>query len=145
MSTPFHLQLPRRLYEAMVAQASAELPNECCGVLAAKTPATPVTMPIVIEQVYPLINAARSPVEYLSDDESMFAAIRDMRKHGREIVAVYHSHPTSDPIPSRKDLERNYSELVVNFIISLKVGKPEMRGWWLADNAYREAEWELID
>ena len=33
--------------------------------------------------------------------------------------------------PSRKDLERNYSESVVNLIISLQSSQPEVRGWWL--------------
>jgi proteasome lid subunit RPN8/RPN11 len=75
----------------------------------------------------------------------MFEAVRDMRSRGLEIVAVYHSHPTSAPIPSRTDLERNYSSDVINFIISFQDGELQMRGWWLEKNSFREADWHLSD
>ena len=68
-----------------------------------------------------------------------------MRRQGLEVLAVYHSHPTSEPVPSRTDLQRNYSPEVVNLIISLQSGQPTVRAWWLTEEAYREAEWELIE
>src|SRR5262249_40402087 len=93
---------------------------------------------------YPLVNAAASPVEYLSDDKSMFEAWRDWRKNGLEVLAVYHSHPTSPPVPSRKDLAQNYDPDVVNLIVSLQTDPPTVRGWWLTDVDYREADWEIV-
>ena len=75
----------------------------------------------------------------------MFEAVRDMRGVGIEIVAIYHSHPTSAPVPSRTDLERNYSPDVMNLIISLQDGDPQMRGWWLEQNSFREANWRLAE
>ena len=73
----------------------------------------------------------------------MFAAIRAMLQRGLVELAVYHSHPTSAPVPSRTDLERNYSPEVVNVIISLAGEAPSVRAWWLTDTDYREAEWEV--
>ena len=132
----------------MLAQAVAELPNECCGMLAGRivpaegdATAVPVGQ---VEEVYPLVNEAASPVEYLSEPRSMFAAVRDMTRRGLDILAVYHSHPTSDPMPSRKDLERNYSPDVVNLIVSLQTEEPVVRGWWLEAESYREASWEVV-
>jgi proteasome lid subunit RPN8/RPN11 len=146
LSTPFLLQVPRSEYDALLAQALAERPNECCGLLAGhkREAATGQALGQVLRR-YPLPNAAASPVEYLSDAQSMFEAIRDMRRLGLEVLAVYHSHPTSDPVPSRTDLERNYSPEVVNLIVSLRLEQPSVRAWWLTDEAYREAEWELVD
>jgi proteasome lid subunit RPN8/RPN11 len=132
----------------MVYHARTELPFECCGLLAGRVarPGSedPGFQPPVGQVVkrYPLVNATASPIEYLSDPRSMFEAVRDMRRLGLEILAIYHSHPTSDPVPSRTDLERNYSPDVLNLIISFKTGKPEVRGWWLTDQDFREAEWE---
>jgi proteasome lid subunit RPN8/RPN11 len=94
---------------------------------------------------YPLINAAASPVEYLSDGRSMFEADRDMRRRGLEVLAVYHSHPTSPPVPSKKDRAMNYSPDVVNFILSLTTTPPTVRGWWLTAESYREAEWSVVE
>ncbi len=146
---PFRLRIPRRLYDQMVAQAFAALPNECCGLLAGRIMTTEpavAAMPVVQALCcYPLVNAAGSPVEYLSDPRSMFDAVRDMRRQGTDILAVYHSHPTSDPVPSLKDLARNYSEDVVNLILSLKDGKPLMQAWWLTAEEFRPADWERVE
>jgi proteasome lid subunit RPN8/RPN11 len=125
----------------MVAQAQAELPNECCGLLAGKV----VEGRGVAEICYPLVNSAASPVEYLSSPESMFRAFKDLNERGLDVLAIYHSHPTSAPIPSRTDLARNWSPEVVNLIISLQGREVEMRGWWLTDTDYREAEWVVLD
>jgi proteasome lid subunit RPN8/RPN11 len=127
----------------MLAQARSELPNECCGMLAGRLDAEGQIGRV--EKRYALVNAAASPREYLSDPVSMFAAYRDWRQHGLEVLAVYHSHPTSPPVPSRKDLEMNYSPEVINLIISLQADEPMMRGWWLSGEDSRAAEWELVD
>ena len=140
MSTPFRLILPRQLYNEMIAQAQAELPNECCGVLAGTIGTDGIAR---IERRYSLVNALASPMEYESDPKSMFAADRDMRSRGLDLLAVYHSHPTSAPIPSRTDRERNYLGEVMHFIIGLDGVGPEVRGWWLTAEDYQEAEWTL--
>lgn len=124
----------------MIAQAVAELPNECCGLLAGCI-ADGIGRVVVR---YPLINSDASPREFLSQPESMFAADRDIHQRGLDLLAIYHSHPTSEPIPSKTDLERNYSPDVVNFIITLMKPAPSMCGWWLTDSNYRAAEWDLI-
>jgi len=124
----------------MVDQARAELPDECCGLLAGRVEGG-------IGRVlmrYPLVNAARAPTRFLSDAHSMFAADRDMRERQLDILAVYHSHPVSDPIPSRTDLENNYSSEVMNLIISLKSAEPVIRAWWLTETDVREAEYDVV-
>jgi proteasome lid subunit RPN8/RPN11 len=139
---PIRLQIPRQLYENMIAQARAELPNECCGLLAGHSlPDQELARAV---EAFPLVNAAASPVEFLSEPHSMFEAERAMRRLGLDLLAVYHSHPTSHPIPSRTDLARNYSESVINLIISLQSEPPEVRGWWLTAEEYREADWEIL-
>jgi proteasome lid subunit RPN8/RPN11 len=138
----FRLQLPRKMHEEMIAHARAELPNECVGLLAGVREGD---VGRVVER-YPLINAAASPIEYLSEPESMFAAHRSMHARGQDILAIYHSHPAGPAVPSRKDLERNYSPDVVNFIISLKDDTPVVRGWWLRKDDYCELDWYwLVD
>jgi len=68
-----------------------------------------------------------------------------MRKRGIDVLAVYHSHPTSPPVPSKKGLARNYwGPDVAAFIISLTTEPPTVRGWWLTEVDYREAEWQTI-
>jgi proteasome lid subunit RPN8/RPN11 len=139
VSNPFRLLVPRPIFDAMLAHAKAELPAECCGLLAG-------TMSDGIGRVtlhLPLVNALASPTEYESEPRSMLAAHKAMRASGTEVLAVYHSHPTSDPVPSQRDRERNYGENVVNLIIGLRGAEPEVRGWWLTAEAAHEAVWEV--
>jgi proteasome lid subunit RPN8/RPN11 len=147
LSTPFRLQIPRPFVEEMLAQAVAELPNECCGLLAGKmVGANPAAgLPLIVAKRYPLVNAAASPTEYLSDADGLFAAHKDMRRLGIDILAIYHSHPTSPPVPSHTDRDRAYYPNVVYLIISLQTDPPILRGWWLTPDNCSEAEWDIID
>ena len=103
MSRSEHLLLPRQLYASMVQHAQTELPNECCGLLAGIIGRGEFRA----KKLYPLVNEAASPVEYRSEPRSMFEAMKGMRGPGYDIVAIYHSHPTGQPKPSRTDLDRN--------------------------------------
>ncbi len=129
----------------MIAQAQAELPNECCGLLAG-TFGTDGTARA--HHRYPLVNALASPSEYFAEAKGMLAAHRDMRANGWELLAVYHSHPTSAPFPSRKDRER-YEEVrpvlgeVIHVIISLAEPSPDVRLWWLTEDESLPALYEL--
>ncbi len=124
----------------MYAHARTELPNECCGLLAGRVEEGVGR----VERRYTLVNALASPVEYESEPRSLLDAFRDMHHRGLDELAFYHTHPTSDPVPSAKDLARNYyGEAVIHLIISLKGGEPRMRGWWLGAETFREAEWKV--
>lgn len=138
----FRLLLPAQIHREMLAQAQLEYPNECCGLLAGRIVKIGQAQ---VDKCYPLVNAAASPVLFESEPEGMFTAERDRRQRGLEILAVYHSHPTSAPVPSKTDLERNYSPEVMNLIISLLTDPPEVRAWWLTAEGYREAEWEVVE
>jgi proteasome lid subunit RPN8/RPN11 len=142
-SIRYRLRVPRGLFDAMLAQAKLELPNECCGLLAGVLEDAGRVGRVVDH--YPLVNASASGREFESEPRSMFAAVRAMRDRGTDVLAVYHSHPTSTPVPSKTDLARNYSEDVQNLIVGLAGPEPEVRAWWLTADGYEEAAWELIE
>ncbi len=142
MNKRYRLQIPCDLHNAMLAHAVAEFPRECCGILAGVVREEIV----IVSRHFPLANCAADPrTEYLSEPRGMLAADKAMRALDLDLVAIYHSHPISQPIPSRKDVERNYSDDVMNLIISLQDGQPKMRAWWLINCAFVEGEWELFD
>lgn len=146
MQTPFRLLLPVPLRDALFAQARAELPLECVGWLAGRFEETPAGKIGRAERRYPFRNADASPIRFSAEPADMFQAQKDMRQHGLELLAIYHSHPTSEPTPSKTDLARNFwGSDIVNFIISLTNEPPRMRGWWLEADSFREADWELVE
>jgi proteasome lid subunit RPN8/RPN11 len=108
--------VPPEIRAELRAHASAEAPNECCGVLLFKDG--------VAERYVPGRNALASPYRYeLEIDPAVWFLADD----GYEL-AVTHSHPETAPKPSRTDREN----------VGLWAGKPyliyglaadELRAW----------------
>lgn len=137
---PFRLQVPRSIQDAMIAHAQAEQPNECVGLLAGHPDGR------VVER-YPLVNALADPRRFESDALSLIDAEKRRRLAGLEFLAVYHSHPTSPPIPSRIDTDPDVNfwldSGVVSLIISLLPPEPVMKAYWLKPHAYEPAEFSI--
>jgi proteasome lid subunit RPN8/RPN11 len=136
--TPFtHLVIPDTLLAELVARARRELPNECCGLLAGHV----ADGAGAASASFPVGNDAASSSEYETNARDMLGAFRAMRERGLELLAIYHSHPMSEPVPSRRDLERNtYGESVAHVIVGFPNGQPHVRAWWLGESGSREAE-----
>jgi proteasome lid subunit RPN8/RPN11 len=131
------LSIPRAIYKQVIAHALTEAPSECCGFLVGREK---------IERVVPLRNTLASQVAYNVDAKELLRINRELRAEGFDVLAVYHSHPTSTPVPSASDLAQNgYGETVPHLIIGLRGAVPEMRAWWLGETSYREAEWCITD
>ncbi len=134
--------MPTSIRAEIILQAQAELPNECCGMLAGTIENGESGR---VTRRLPLVNAAASPREFESEPRSMLAAEKARRLDGLEFLAIYHSHPNSPAIPSKTDLQRSYSPDVVNVIISLETESPELRAWWLKLDGYQEADVEWVE
>jgi len=142
LSNRYRLRIPRHLHAAMLEQARAELPNECCGLLAGRM----VAGIGVVTHRLPLVNAADSPREFESEPRSMLTADKAMRAAGIDMLAIYHSHPTSEAVPSRTDLARSYyGDTVMNLIISLRENPPVVQAWWLTETGFQAGEWEFAE
>ena len=139
---PYRLQIPRPHFEAMLAHARHDLPHECCGFLAG----TLHEGIAIVEAVTPLINALASPIAYEADVRSLLHAHKAMRASGLREVAVFHSHPTSAPVPSKTDLKNNgYGTDLLHLIIGLLNAEPVVRAWVLHAQHFEEATLEWIE
>ncbi len=120
----FVLQLPQEISLSLIEHARREVPNECCGLLAGHPDGR-------VTHALPLVNRLESPVQFESEPRSMFEAMKQMRKLGIEMLAVYHSHPLSHPMPSRIDWINNYSDYVQNLIIGKEKDEWQLQSWWI--------------
>lgn len=142
-ATRFRLLLSDSALSGMIEHARRELPAECCGLLAGLV-ATDGTEALITHR-YELINALASPTEFESEPRSMLTAMRDIRRWGTEVLAVYHSHPTSEPYPSRKDQERHWlGPSVMAVIIGMNQPEVDVRAWWLDGTNQIVGEWKLV-
>jgi proteasome lid subunit RPN8/RPN11 len=135
---PFEvLTVPAALRAELIAHARACAPLECCGLLAGRSDGGTARG----EVYFPVANDAASATAYATNPRDMFRAFRAIRARGLELLAICHSHPTSPPVPSARDLvENTYGETAAHVIVSLAGPEPEVRAWWLAPNGARLCE-----
>ncbi len=91
------LGFPVNLWADVLGALERALPEEACGFLAGCADR--------VEAVYPVPNELRSPTAYRMEPAAQIRAMTAIEKAGREIVAIYHSHPNGPPIPSATDVD----------------------------------------
>ncbi len=124
------LEIPAAIFDSMIEHARSEMPIECCGLLAGRAG--------TVERRFPLRNTLASPVAYLADVEELFTAFREMHRCSDELIAIYHSHPTSEARPSRVDLAENFYGEIPRVIISLAGPEPSVRAFRLYADHFDE-------
>ncbi len=92
------LTLDRATYDAIVAHARRDHPDEACGVVAGPVGSDRP------ERFIPMLNAAMSPTFYEFDSADLLALYREMDERDEEPVVVYHSHTATQAYPSRSDI-----------------------------------------
>ncbi|MBW8804268.1 MAG: peptidase [Catenulispora sp. 13_1_20CM_3_70_7] len=92
------LTIPQEIYDAIVAHARADHPDEACGIVAGPEGSDRP------ERFVPMTNAERSPTFYRLDSDEQFKVWREMDDRDEEPVVVYHSHTSTEAYPSRTDV-----------------------------------------
>ena len=92
------LRIDRATYDAIVAHAREDHPDEACGVVAGPEGSDRP------ERFIPMLNAARSPTFYEFDSADLLRLYREMDDRDEEPVVVYHSHTATEAYPSRTDI-----------------------------------------
>ena len=130
------MQLDRALLEQIVAQARAEAPNECCGMIATQDGAAVA--------VHPARNVAASPLRYEIDGMEQYRIQSAIEDAGNEIGAIYHSHPRSEPVPSQTDINLAFYPEAMYLIVGLEHDEPDVRAWRIVDGEVSEAALEVV-
>ena len=91
----------------------------------------------IVRLMYWVKNVKSSPVEFEADPWQVVQAHEVASKHGLEVIAVFHTHPSCPAVPSQLDL-RGMRLWPVLWVIACK---DEVRAWILSDGL-REVEIE---
>ena len=120
----------------MFAHARAVAPAECCGLVGGQDERA--------ETVYRLQNIAADPLTaYEGAPGELFAAQREMRARGEELIAIYHSHPHAHaPVPSATDVRLAFYPAAVYFIIGLGAATPVLGAFRIYEG---EKRWEQVE
>jgi [CysO sulfur-carrier protein]-S-L-cysteine hydrolase len=136
VTAPQKLVIPREVYEGMVEHCVEGVPNEACGFLGGRDGAA--------ERLYPLTNAAASPVFYRPDDREMLAALKDMDDGGLDVVSIFHSHVATAAYPSPTDIrEAHYPDAVYVIVSLADREKPYAAGFLIHKQDWRDPAGEV--
>ena len=132
------LTIDQAIYDAIVAHARADHPDEACGVVAGPAgsdrPARFVAM----------ANAERSPTFYTFDSTEQFKVWKEMDDRDEEPVVIYHSHTATEAYPSRTDTdlasEPNAHYVLVSTRDTDGLGDFQFRSYRIVDGVVTEEE-----
>jgi [CysO sulfur-carrier protein]-S-L-cysteine hydrolase len=125
------LIITRDIFDKIISHCRSVYPNEACGILAGEGG--------TVRKIYEMTNAEPSPVSYFMDPKELFVAMKDMRKEGLRMVAIYHSHPGSPAYPSAKDVSLAFYPDSFYMIVGLSdKKKPEARAFEIVEGNVRE-------
>ena len=117
--------VPQAIRDELHAHAADEAPNECCGVLVLKDG--------VAERYVRGRNVLASPYRYQLEIDPDVWFLED---EGYEL-AVFHSHPETEPRPSRTDRELAGLWSGKPFLI-YGLAREELRAWRVARDEVEE-------
>lgn len=104
--------IAQEIFIQMECYLRKQLPNEACGILLGKS----YDNEIRLNEFIPVPNAAAEPLHHFELDPNTWI------KHllgTPDIIGLFHSHPTSYPVPSQADLDslQHYGSLLKVFLI----------------------------
>jgi proteasome lid subunit RPN8/RPN11 len=115
------IQLKQSDFDAIVAHARAQLPNEACGLVAG--------LEGEVKKVYFLTNIDASPAHFSLDPKEQLAALKAARAAGWRLLGNWHSHPATPARPSPEDIRLAYDPTAVYLILSLAENEPVLKAF----------------
>ena len=134
------LTIDRPTYDAIVAHARRDHPDEACGIVAGPIGSNRP------ERFVPMVNAARSPTFYEFDSQDLLALYRELDVRDEEPVVVYHSHTATEAYPSRTDVAYASEPGAHYVLVSTRdEDDVEFRSFRIVDGVVTEEDVRLVE
>ena len=131
------IQIKEEIRNQIIKHAEKELPNEACGYLAGRDG--------VILKAYEMKNVDNSPEHFSFDPAEQFNVFREIRKVGLNIIANYHSHPSTPSRPSEEDIRLANDPDISYMIISLAEKNTVVRSFRIQNSISEAEEIEIVN
>jgi len=137
------LTIDQATYDALVAHAKRDHPDEACGVVAGPEGSDRP------ERHVPMVNAAGSPTFYEFDSTELLALYKQMWDRDEEAVVVYHSHTATEAYPSVTDIGLASEPGAHYVLVSTREhgnneGPVEFRSYRIVDGVVTEEEITVV-
>lgn len=123
------LVVPASVAAAMLDHARAVAPAEACGLLAGDASEGRAIA------FHPARNEHASPLRYSVHPEDLVRIVLGLEAAGEDLVAVFHSHPSSPAVPSASDVREARYPDALQVLATLRPGpsEPALRAWQVRD------------
>ncbi|WP_217586153.1 M67 family metallopeptidase [Lentibacillus saliphilus] len=128
MST--HLIIPHPIFTSMIEHGETQLPYESCGLLAGSGNK--------VLSIWTLENELKSSSRFFVHKNVVADTLQQIHKCKEHVLAIYHSHPSTAPIPSSYDVYHHTDESVKMVIVSLKSQEPQVKCFDIKQDTYTE-------
>ena len=127
-------------YDAIVAHARRDHPDEACGVVAGPVGSGRPT------RFVPMLNAAMSPTFYEFDSGDLLRLYQEMDQRDEEPIVIYHSHTATEAYPSRTDINLAAEPGAHYVLVSTRNahGEVEFRSYRIVDGVVSEEEVRVV-
>ncbi len=137
------LTIDQATYDAIVAHAKKDHPDEACGIVAGPEGSDRA------ERLVEMVNAAGSPTFYEFDSTELLALYKEMWARDEEPVVVYHSHTATEAYPSRTDIGLASEPNAHYVLVSTRdhgnnEGPVEFRSYRIVDGEVTEEEVTVV-
>lgn len=132
------VDLPRPLWDRMIAQARAEAPYEACGLLAGDADGR-------VLRYHPTKNAAGRLDWFEPEPMDLLRLTMAFEDAGETLWGIYHSHPRSPAQPSPSDIEgASYPDSLYLIGSLLDPQRPVLRAFRIVAGQVTEVPLRLI-
>ena len=132
----------RHDFEAIVAHAQGNLPEEACGLIAGEK-GDQIRR---IEKVYFLENTDHTNEHFSMNPKDQLSAVKDMRANGLAPLGNWHSHPETPSRPSQEDIRLAYDSTASYLILSLMdIEAPVLNAFTIKDGTVTKDILEILD
>lgn len=133
------LRIDQATYDAIVAHARRDHPDEACGIVAGPEGSD------LPQRVIPMFNAERSPTFYRFDSGEQLRVWREMDDRDEVPVVIYHSHTATEAYPSRTDVSLAGEPDAHYVLVSTREpDRTEFRSYRIVDGAVTEEPVEIV-
>ncbi len=138
------LSIDRTTYDAIVAHARRDHPDEACGIVAGPEGSDRP------ERHVEMVNAAGSPTFYEFDPTELLELYKQMWDNDEEPVVIYHSHTATEAYPSRTDIGLASEPGAHYVLVSTREhgnndGPVEFRSYRIVDGEVSEEDVAVLD
>ncbi|WP_087972256.1 M67 family metallopeptidase [Oceanobacillus rekensis] len=122
------ITIPQTIHDKMVEHGRSCLPYEACGLLSG--------INHNVQSIWQLENEWKSDRRFFVRKKIVEETVQKIKQLNEQVLAVYHSHPTTAPVPSNYDITNHPDDHVFMVIISYKTRPPITKWYHIQESVY---------